>query len=65
MLTVREARVLRMRYGLQDGQMRTLKEVAGKFGLSRERVRQIEQEALARIRLVALEYHLEHFLIEE
>jgi RNA polymerase primary sigma factor len=64
-LTAREARVLRLRYGLQDGQMRTLKEVAAKFGLSRERIRQIEREALAKIRLVAPDYHLEHFLIEE
>jgi RNA polymerase primary sigma factor len=61
-LTPREARVLRLRYGLHDGRTRTLKEVAGKFGLSRERIRQIERQALAKIRLVAPEYRLEHFL---
>jgi RNA polymerase primary sigma factor len=61
-LTAREARILRLRYGLQDGQTRTLHEVAQKFGLSRERIRQIEREALAKIRLVAPRHRLEHFL---
>lgn len=63
-LTPREARVLRLRYGLQDGQTRTLKEIAEKFGLSRERIRQIEQEALIKLRLVAPEYRLQQFLEE-
>lgn len=61
-LTAREARILRLRYGLQDGQTRTLHEVADKFGLSRERIRQIEREAMAKIRLVAPDYRLSHFL---
>ncbi len=61
-LTAREARILRLRYGLQDGQTRTLNQVAQKFGLSRERIRQIEREALAKIRLVAPKHHLESFL---
>ncbi len=61
-LTAREARILRLRYGLQDGQMRTLHQVAVKFGLSRERIRQIEREALAKLRLVAPRHRLEHFL---
>ncbi len=59
-LTVREARILRLRYGLDDGRMRTLSEVAASFGLSRERIRQIEREAFAKIRLVAP--RLEDFL---
>jgi RNA polymerase primary sigma factor len=63
-LAPREARVLRLRYGLQDGQTRTLKEIAEKFGLSRERIRQIEQEALTKLRIVAPEYRLQHFLGE-
>jgi RNA polymerase primary sigma factor len=63
-LSPREARVLRLRYGLEDGKTRTLKEIAEKFGLSRERIRQIEREALAKIRLVAPEYRLQHFLEE-
>jgi RNA polymerase sigma factor (sigma-70 family) len=62
LLSAREARVLRMRYGLQDGQSHTLHEVANRFGLSRERIRQIEREALAKIRLVAPDYHLGSFL---
>ena len=62
-LTAREARILRLRYGLQDGQTRTLHQVAQKFGLSRERIRQIEREALAKLRLVAPKNQLEHFLM--
>lgn len=61
-LTAREARILKLRYGLQDGQPRTLHQVAAKFGLSRERIRQIEREALAKIRLVAPDYRLKHYL---
>jgi len=49
-LTPREARVLELRYGLRDGHSYTLKEVAKKFGLSRERIRQIEREALRKLR---------------
>ncbi|RMF28384.1 MAG: sigma-70 family RNA polymerase sigma factor [Chloroflexi bacterium] len=49
-LTPREVQILRLRYGLQDGKKRTLKEVAQAFGLSRERVRQIEHEALDKLR---------------
>lgn len=63
-LTAREARILRLRYGLQDGQTRTLRQVGEKFGLSRERIRQIEQDALTKLRLVASQYRLEHFLDE-
>jgi RNA polymerase primary sigma factor len=63
-LSAREARILRLRYGLQDGQTRTLKQVAQKLGLSRERIRQIERAALAKIRLAAPQYQLQQFLIE-
>ncbi len=49
-LTPREARVLELRYGLADGHSYTLKEVGEKFGLTRERIRQIENEALQRLR---------------
>ena len=49
-LTPREARILRMRFGLQDGCDYTLKEVGAKFGLTRERIRQIERKALRRLR---------------
>ncbi|MFQ6016248.1 MAG: sigma-70 family RNA polymerase sigma factor [Anaerolineae bacterium] len=49
-LTPREARILRLRFGLEDGYSYTLKEVGQKFGLTRERIRQIEGEALRRLR---------------
>ncbi len=49
-LTAREARILRLRYGLGSGRPHTLKEVGRKFNLTRERIRQIEQEALHKLR---------------
>ena len=49
-LTPREARILRLRFGLYDGRSYTLEEVGRKFGLTRERIRQIEHEALDRLR---------------
>jgi RNA polymerase primary sigma factor len=49
-LPAREARVLRMRFGLDDGNAYTLEEVGQKFGLTRERIRQIEGKALRRLR---------------
>ena len=49
-LTAREARILRLRFGLQDGCSYTLAEVGKKFGLTRERIRQIEHKALRRLR---------------
>jgi RNA polymerase primary sigma factor len=49
-LTPREARVLQLRFGLTDGRSHTLKEVGEKFGVTRERIRQIETEALQRLR---------------
>jgi RNA polymerase primary sigma factor len=49
-LTPRQARILRLRFGLQDGHSYTLQEVGERFGLTRERIRQIESEALRRLR---------------
>jgi RNA polymerase primary sigma factor len=49
-LTPRQARILRLRFGLQDGYSYNLEEIAQRFGLTRERIRQIEQEALNRLR---------------
>ncbi len=49
-LTPRQARVLRLRFGLQNGYSYKLEEIAQRFGLTRERIRQIEQEALNRLR---------------
>jgi RNA polymerase primary sigma factor len=61
-LSVREAQILRLRYGLQDTETHTLGQIGQKFGLSRERIRQIEREALAKLRLVAPRHQLEEFL---
>jgi len=49
-LSPREARILRLRFGLRDGRTHTLEEVGEKFGLTRERIRQIEHQALDRLR---------------
>ncbi len=49
-LRPREARILRLRFGFYDGHTYTLEEVGKKFGLTRERIRQIEAQALARLR---------------
>lgn len=49
-LTDREKRVLELRYGLEDGRPRTLEEVGKEFGVTRERIRQIESKALRKLR---------------
>jgi RNA polymerase nonessential primary-like sigma factor len=49
-LDAREQLVIRLRYGLEDGQPRTLDQIARHFGLSRERVRQIEREVMSKLR---------------
>ena len=49
-LTEREQQVVRMRFGLDDGQIRTLEEVGKAFGVTRERIRQIESKTLAKLR---------------
>jgi RNA polymerase primary sigma factor len=49
-LTQRERRVLQLRFGLDDGRSRTLEEVGREFGVTRERIRQIEAKALRKLR---------------
>ncbi|MGN0660880.1 MAG: RNA polymerase sigma factor RpoD [Oscillospiraceae bacterium] len=49
-LTDREAKVLKLRFGLEDGRSRTLEEVGEEFGVTRERIRQIEAKALRKLR---------------
>jgi RNA polymerase primary sigma factor len=61
-LTAREAKVLRLRFGLQDGQSHTLAEIGQQFGLTRERIRQIESEALRKLRHLPLAVQLRNYL---
>ena len=49
-LTAREAKVLKLRFGLEDGKARTLEEVGKEFNVTRERIRQIEAKALRKLR---------------
>ncbi len=61
-LPPREVKILQMRYGLLDGQTYTLEEVGRKLGVTRERVRQIEAQALSRLRHPAHARRLRDFL---
>jgi len=63
-LSPREARILQLRYGLADGRPYTLEEVGRKLGVTRERVRQIEAQALARLRHPTYARKLREFLRE-
>lgn len=63
-LPLREVRILQLRYGLLDGETYTLEEVGRKLGVTRERVRQIEAQALSRLRLPAHARKLRDFLRE-
>ena len=49
-LTPREGNILRFRYGLMDGRAHTLEETGRKFSLTRERIRQIEKDAMNKLR---------------
>jgi RNA polymerase primary sigma factor len=61
-LSERESRVVRLRFGLEDGQMRTLEEVGRELGVTRERIRQIESKTLAKLRNPARSGHLRDYL---
>ena len=61
-LTPREEKVLRLRYGLDDGRPRTLEEVGKEFNVTRERIRQIEAKALRKLRHPSRSKRLKDFL---
>jgi RNA polymerase primary sigma factor len=61
-LSEREARVLQLRFGLEDGRSRTLEEVGRDFGVTRERIRQIEAKALRKLRHPSRSKKLRDFL---
>ena len=64
-LTPREAKVLKLRFGLQDGRMRTLEEVGKEFDVTRERIRQIEAKALRKLRHPSRSKRLKDFMNSE
>ena len=55
-LTGREAEIMRFRYGLMDGEAHTLEETGKQFGLTRERIRQIEKDVMRRLRVFVAEH---------
>ena len=61
-LSDREAKVLKMRFGLNGGKAMTLEEVGQKFGVTRERIRQIEAKALRKLRHPSKRKRLQDFL---
>ncbi len=64
-LPPREAQILRLRYGLEDGRIYTLEEVGQTIGVTRERVRQLEAQALNRLRQSSAHIILRDYLYEE
>jgi RNA polymerase primary sigma factor len=64
-LPPREAQILRLRYGLEDGRVYTLEEVGQTIGVTRERVRQLEAQALNRLRQSSANVILRDYLYEE
>ena len=63
-LTPREAKVLKLRFGLEDGKARTLEEVGKEFQVTRERIRQIEAKALRKLRHPSRSKKLKDYLVD-
>ena len=63
-LSPREQEVVRLRFGLDDGRPRTLEEVGRTFGVTRERIRQIESKTLAKLRHPQRSEHLKGYLVD-
>ena len=61
-ITPREEKVIRLRFGLDDGKERTLEQVGNVFGVTRERIRQIEAKALRKLRHPTRSKKLRSFL---
>jgi RNA polymerase primary sigma factor len=61
-LSARERKILRLRYGIEQESDRTLEEIGQSFGLSRERIRQLEVQALRKLRYSAASRHLKSFV---
>ena len=64
-LSEREQEVVKMRFGLVDGQAKTLEEVGKEFGVTRERIRQIESKTLAKLRHPIRSLRLRDYLDDE
>ena len=62
MLSPREEKVIRLRFGLDDGRTRTLEEVGAIFNLTRERIRQIQTKALMRLSRPPLSKYLTDYM---
>lgn len=60
-LTPKERRIIRLRFGIEDGQHRTLSEIGFAFGLSKERVRQLECRALHKLKQCLSSHGLESY----
>ncbi len=63
-LSDRERRVIQLRFGLDDGRSRTLEVVGREFGVTRERIRQIEAKALRKLRHPTRSWRLKGYFLE-
>ncbi|KAF3608289.1 hypothetical protein DY000_02044741 [Brassica cretica] len=64
-LGTREKQVIRWRFGMEDGRMKTLQEIGETMGVSRERVRQIESSAFRKLKNKKRNYHLQQYLVAQ